>query len=67
MIQPQLGLVLVYAGHFDYRLEPYPGGMPAPGYLPGHARPDRWEAGSAALQHAGGPPAAGAASRGRAG
>ena len=26
MIQPQLGLVLVYAGHFDYRLEPYPPG-----------------------------------------
>ena len=34
MIQPQLGLVLVYAGHFDYRLEPYPGGTTAPGYLP---------------------------------
>ena len=43
VIQPQLGLVLVYAGHFDYRLEPYPGGSTAPGYLPGHARPDRWE------------------------
>lgn len=43
MIQPQLGLVLVYAGHFDYRLEPYPGAVAAPGYLPGHARPDGWE------------------------
>ena len=44
VIQPQLGLVLVYAGHFDYRLEPYPGGLSAPGYLPDRARPDRWEA-----------------------
>ncbi|MCU1547200.1 MAG: hypothetical protein JWO29_151 [Arthrobacter sp.] len=43
VIQPQIGLVLVYAGHFDYRLEPYPGGMTAPGYLPARARPDRWE------------------------
>ena len=43
VIQPQLGLVLVYAGHFDYRLEPYPGGLSAPGYLPDRARPDRWE------------------------
>ena len=43
VIQPQLGLVLVYAGHFDYRLEPYPSGIAAPGYLPGHARPDAWE------------------------
>ncbi|MEY9777646.1 DUF4166 domain-containing protein [Arthrobacter sp. MW3 TE3886] len=43
VIQPQLGLVLVYAGHFDYRLEPYPGGIATPGYLPGHARPDGWE------------------------
>jgi hypothetical protein len=43
VIQPQIGLVLVYAGHFDYRLEPYPGGMAAPGYLPERARPDRWE------------------------
>ena len=43
VIQPQLGLVLVYAGHFDYRLEPYPGGIAAPGYLPGYARPDGWE------------------------
>ncbi|MDQ0820193.1 hypothetical protein QFZ79_002485 [Arthrobacter sp. V4I6] len=43
VIQPQLGLVLVYAGHFDYRLEAYPGGSTAPGYLPDRARPDRWE------------------------
>jgi hypothetical protein len=43
VIQPQVGLVLVYAGHFDYRLEPYPGGLSAPGYLPDRARPDRWE------------------------
>jgi len=43
VIQPQLGVVLVYAGHFDYRLEPYAGGTPGLGYLPDHARPDRWE------------------------
>ena len=43
VLQPQLGLVLVYAGHFDYRLQPYPGGITAPGYLPVGARPDRWE------------------------
>jgi len=43
VIQPQLGLVLVYAGHFDYRLEPYPSGISAAGFLPAHARPDRWE------------------------
>ncbi len=43
VIQPQIGLVLVYAGHFDYRLEDYPGGVTAPGYLPESARPDRWE------------------------
>lgn len=43
VIQPQIGLVLVYAGHFDYRLEPYPEGITAAGYLPGRARPDRWE------------------------
>ena len=42
-IQPQVGLVLVYAGRFDYRLEPYPDGTGAPGYLPAYARPDRWE------------------------
>jgi hypothetical protein len=43
VIQPQVGLVLVYAGHFDYRLEAYPGGSSAPGFLPLHAVPDRWE------------------------
>jgi hypothetical protein len=43
VIQPQLGLVLVYAGSFDYRLRPYPGGAAGPGHLPGYARPDRWE------------------------
>ncbi|QYF89669.1 MULTISPECIES: DUF4166 domain-containing protein [Arthrobacter] len=43
VIQPQIGLVLVYAGHFDYRLEPYPGGTTAPGHLPLYAQPDRWE------------------------
>jgi hypothetical protein len=43
VIQPQLGLVLVYAGHFDYRLQPYPAGAGAAGYLPARARPDRWE------------------------
>ncbi|MDQ0866021.1 DUF4166 domain-containing protein [Arthrobacter globiformis] len=43
VIQPQLGLVLVYAGHFDYRLEPYPSGSSPAGFLPAHARPDRWE------------------------
>ena len=43
VLQPQIGLVLVYAGHFDYRLEPYPAGAGAPGYLPGPVRPDRWE------------------------
>lgn len=43
VVQPQVGVILVYAGHFDYRLEPYSGGTPAPGYLPERARPDRWE------------------------
>ncbi|WP_326960331.1 MULTISPECIES: DUF4166 domain-containing protein [unclassified Arthrobacter] len=43
VIQPQLGLVLVYAGHFDYRLEPYPGRLTSSGFLPDYARPDRWE------------------------
>jgi hypothetical protein len=43
VIQPQIGLVLVYAGHFDYRLEPYPAGAGTPGHLPARARPDRWE------------------------
>lgn len=44
VIQPQAGLVLVYAGRFDYRLVRYPGGNSAPGYLPAYADPDRWEA-----------------------
>ena len=43
VIQPQVGLVLVYAGHFDYRLEPHPDAAAAPGHLPERARPDRWE------------------------
>jgi hypothetical protein len=43
VIQPQIGLVLVYAGPFDYRLEPYAQGSPTPGFLPGYAAPDRWE------------------------
>ncbi|MFC9350982.1 DUF4166 domain-containing protein [Arthrobacter sp. NPDC057013] len=43
VIQPQLGLVLVYAGHFDYRLKPYPAGCSTEGFLPAYARPDRWE------------------------
>ncbi len=46
VIQPQVGLVLVYAGSFDYTLRPYRSGSAAvtdPRYLPGYARPDRWE------------------------
>jgi hypothetical protein len=43
VIQPQLGLVLVYAGSFDYRLRPYSGGSSAQSYLPPYAQPDRWE------------------------
>jgi hypothetical protein len=43
VIQPQIGLVLVYAGSFDYRLESYPDGTSTPGFLPPHAAPDRWE------------------------
>jgi len=43
VIQPQLGLVLVYAGRFDYRLAPYlPGAAPGTA-LPRYAEPDRWE------------------------
>ncbi|MFI2563198.1 DUF4166 domain-containing protein [Paenarthrobacter sp. NPDC018779] len=43
VIQPQVGLVLVYAGRFDYRLVPYlPGSAPGTG-LPRYAEPDRWE------------------------
>lgn len=46
VIQPQVGLVLVYAGSFDYRLRPYNGHSAAasdPRHLPAYARPDRWE------------------------
>ncbi|GAA1278489.1 DUF4166 domain-containing protein [Arthrobacter pascens] len=43
VIQPQVGLVLVYAGHFEYRLESYAEGNATPGFLPGYAAPDRWE------------------------
>jgi hypothetical protein len=43
VIQPQVGLVLLYAGHFNYRLQEYPGGLTAPGHLPAYARPERWE------------------------
>ncbi|MFJ4168430.1 DUF4166 domain-containing protein [Paenarthrobacter sp. NPDC089714] len=43
VIQPQVGLVLVYAGRFDYRLVPYlPGSAPGTA-LPRYAEPDRWE------------------------
>ncbi|MFC8038673.1 DUF4166 domain-containing protein [Paenarthrobacter sp. NPDC057355] len=43
VIQPQIGLVLVYAGRFDYRLAPYlPGAAPGTA-LPRYAEPDRWE------------------------
>lgn len=43
VIQPQVGLVLVYAGHFDYRLLSYPGRGSTPGFLPAYAQPDKWE------------------------
>ena len=43
VIQPQIGLVLVYAGAFDYRLRPYAGGSSAQSFLPRYAQPDRWE------------------------
>lgn len=43
VIQPQIGLVLVYAGSFDYRLRPYAGGSSAQSFLPRYAHPDRWE------------------------
>ncbi|GAA2849358.1 DUF4166 domain-containing protein [Paenarthrobacter ilicis] len=43
VIQPQIGVVLVYAGRFDYRLAPYlPGTAPGTS-LPRYAEPDRWE------------------------
>lgn len=44
VIQPQIGLVLVYAGSFDYRLRPYSGGSSARSFLPRYAHPERWEA-----------------------
>lgn len=46
VIQPQIGLVLVYAGSFDYKLVPYRqpyGGPHIDSALPGYAEPDRWE------------------------
>lgn len=43
VIQPQIGLVLVYAGSFDYRLESYPDGGSTPGFIPPYVAPDRWE------------------------
>lgn len=43
VIQPQIGLVLVYAGSFDYRLRAYTGGSSAQSFLPRYAQPDRWE------------------------
>jgi hypothetical protein len=45
VIQPQVGLVLVYAGRFDYELVPYPSkGTSDPwATLPRYAMPDRWE------------------------
>lgn len=43
VIQPQVGLVLVYAGRFDYRLASYLGGAASGASLPRYADPDRWE------------------------
>ncbi|MCZ2402768.1 DUF4166 domain-containing protein [Paenarthrobacter sp. Z7-10] len=47
VIQPQVGVVLVYAGSFDYELIPYPQSEAAahgvPGSLPAYAWPQRWE------------------------
>ncbi|MGR0159484.1 DUF4166 domain-containing protein [Paenarthrobacter nitroguajacolicus] len=43
VIQPQIGLVLVYAGRFDYRLAPYLPGAATGTSLPRYAEPDRWE------------------------
>jgi Domain of unknown function (DUF4166) len=43
VIQPQVGLVLVYAGSFDYRLRAYTSGSAAQSFLPRYAQPDRWE------------------------
>ncbi|MDJ0356458.1 DUF4166 domain-containing protein [Paenarthrobacter sp. PH39-S1] len=48
VIQPQLGVVLVYAGSFDYTLVPYPAHEAAAhgvlGSLPSYAQPAQWEA-----------------------
>ncbi|MEV7660997.1 DUF4166 domain-containing protein [Paenarthrobacter sp. NPDC089316] len=43
VIQPQIGLMLVYAGRFDYRLAPYLPGAVQGNALPRYAEPDRWE------------------------
>ncbi|UVJ38341.1 DUF4166 domain-containing protein [Arthrobacter sp. CJ23] len=45
VIQPQIGLVLVYAGRFSYRLAPYVPAGPAVSLapLPRYAEPERWE------------------------
>ena len=43
VIQPQVGLVLVYAGRFDYRLVRYLPGSAAGTALPRYAEPRRWE------------------------
>ncbi|MBO1266820.1 DUF4166 domain-containing protein [Arthrobacter cavernae] len=50
VIQPQIGLVLVYAGRFTYRLAPYvpvgpyfPAGAASLASLPRYAEPERWE------------------------
>ncbi|WP_416416896.1 DUF4166 domain-containing protein [Paenarthrobacter aromaticivorans] len=43
VIQPQIGVVLVYAGRFDYRLAPYLAGAAQGTSLPRYAEPDRWE------------------------
>lgn len=47
VIHPQFGLILVYAGGFDYQLKPYPAHEAAahgvPTLLPHAAQPKRWE------------------------
>ncbi|AJT41447.1 DUF4166 domain-containing protein [Psychromicrobium lacuslunae] len=47
VIHPQIGLILVYAGGFDYQLKPYPAHEAAahgvPSRLPHSAQPQRWE------------------------
>jgi hypothetical protein len=44
VLQPQIGEVLVYAGHMQYRLRPYVGGSSEQNFLPRYAQPERWEA-----------------------